>query len=142
MAMLARHFQVRLHFTVVLEDDLERAFPLPKPGAPASPGHARMLRQARVVMGALLSDPAALDLLVRNYVVSELCSLESADLAALVGVPLRDEAEIVGPLLERLPPEARDVLTCGGEEIDSPEHMDLVSESVDVQLVAATLVEV
>ncbi|HEX2202506.1 MAG TPA: hypothetical protein VHG91_04390 [Longimicrobium sp.] len=140
--MIARHFQVRLHFTVALEDDLERAFPLPECGAAGALGRERMALLARTVMGALLSDPAAVDLLVRNYVVSELCSLESADLAALVGVPLRDEAEIVGPLLERLSPEAKDFLTLGGEELDAPEHMDLVSENVDVQLVAATLVEV
>jgi hypothetical protein len=141
--MFARHFQVTLMFSVAVEDDLQRLFPARENAV--SPGDViqnNQAREARLVMGALLSDPAALELLLKNYVVSELCFLEPADVCPLVGVAERDEAEIVGPLLSQLPVEDQAFLTWGEEPLDAAEHLDVISESVDVQLVAATLVEV
>lgn len=142
--MFARHFKVTLMFSVAVEDDLQRLFPVRENAVSAGDViQNNQAREARLVMGALLADPAALELLLKNYVVSELCFLEPADVCPLVGVAERDEAEIVGPLLSRLPEEDRELLDWGDGPLDAAaEHLDVISENVDVQLVAATLVEV
>lgn len=126
-----RRYRITLDFTARLKEV-----------APSGFGEAdEEYVAARRFVAALLEHPDALDLLLRNHVVSEACVLDPEDLFPATGVPRRDEADILEPFLPCVPRGVVEELEFWGEQPLSPDVMDLVTESVEVRLESASLAE-
>ena len=97
---------------------------------------------AKRFVAALLEHPDALDLLLRNQVVNETCTLDLDDLAPVAGVARMAEADILEPFVPCIPDGVLDTMARWGDEPLSPEIVDLVTEAVEVRLDAATLAEI